>query len=139
MSQSHDPTESLLAAASRIEAPASLRARTLARASEAWAQPAPPDLWRQVWESRPLRLAWATAAAALAVANLVLPPRPSLRAPLLQPSVAAQGRASDELREVVSLPRLKAAYAAIDPGGGQPLRPERQHLVPNQPSKENPS
>ena len=137
MSQQHDPTELLRAAASSSEPPASLRARTLARAAEAWAPPAVPDFWRQIWESRPLRLAWATATVALVVANLALPSRASLQARFAQPSEAAQAEARRELREIVWLPRLRMEYAVADTAVRPRLLPESKPRLDHQIDKEN--
>lgn len=115
MSDPRDPVEMLLSSLQPPEPPASLRSSALARAEAAWAQPATPDRWRQIWESRPLRLAWATAVAALAAANLALPSR-SGRGPggAPPPDVAASAVQDRELRDVVQLPRLREAYVAME-------------------------
>ncbi len=133
MSRKPDPDTSPLVAAADSEPPALLRARTLARAAEAWAEPARPDPWRRVWESRPLRLAWATAVVALVAANLALPSRPSATGPAVRGDALTQAAADRELREVVALPRLKPEYA----DAGSPARPSaRSEALP---SKSQPS
>jgi len=135
MSQPPDAVESLLAATSGIEAPASLRARTLARANEAWTQRAAPDRWRRTWESRPLRLAWAVVTAALVVANLALPlsrkTRPTEAGPV------SQREADRELRDLVTLPRLEPSYVGML-GAEHTERPSRERpSSAAQPTKEN--
>jgi hypothetical protein len=137
MKQQVDPATTLLAATSEPEPSASLRARTLARAGEAWAQPVAPDPWRRAWESRPLRLAWATVSVALVLANLALPSRLSSPARGAHTSAVAQDEARRELREVVSLPRLKMEYAAMDIAVRPSLPSDRQHLVSHPVDKEN--
>ncbi|HNX49973.1 MAG TPA: hypothetical protein PLS53_12725 [Thermoanaerobaculaceae bacterium] len=115
MSEPRDPVTPLLSSLAPSEPPASLRARTLSRAARVWEQPAPPDRWRQVRESRPLRLAWAAAVVALIVANLTLPSwsgSPAGRA--LPPEVAASAAQDRELQELVELPRLRETLVAIE-------------------------
>ena len=138
MNDQHDPVARLVAAAAS-DPPGSLRARTLARAAEAWPHPAPPDAWRRVWESRPLRLAWAVATLALAVANLALPTGPSRRHPVAATGVETERTAARELRDEVALPRLKPEYAATDVNPTR-LAPRREpRRGPASPAKENPS
>lgn len=115
MSDPHDPVTRLLSNLKPPEPPASLRASTLSRATRAWVRPATPDRWRQVLESRPLRLAWATTVVALVAAHLALSTRPEHKlAPTAGPEVAASAAQDRELREVVELPRLREAYVALD-------------------------
>ena len=118
---SHDPVDRFLAELGPSEPPASLRHKSLARAEQAWVQPTAPDRWRQVWESRPLRLAWTGTVLALVVANVTVPragaPRPA--------AVATTNRenGSPELQDAVSLPRLRMEYVVFDVAGGTTARP----------------
>lgn len=115
MSDQRDPVMKLLSSLETPEPPASLRSSALSRAAQAWAQPANPDRWRQIWESRPLRLAWATVVVALVAAHFTLPSRPGHHlTPAPLPEAAASVALDQELQEVVRLPRLRETYVAME-------------------------
>lgn len=119
MNRPLDPVTRMLSDLEPESPPPALRGRALARAQQAWDSSAVPDRWRQIWESRPLRLAWATAVVALLAANLVVP-----SAPGGQPAVAVRSDpslTSRELLDVVSLPRLRSTYVGLDVAVADPL------------------
>jgi hypothetical protein len=119
---SHDEIDRFLAEVGPSEPPASLRRQALERADRAWAGATTPDRWRQLWESRPLRLAWATAVLALAVANVTVPPSGVPR-PAAVATTSNESR-SKELQDAVSLPRLRMEYVVFDVAGGPTLPPQ---------------
>jgi len=96
--------------------PAGLRARCLEAARRAAvAQPgasAPqaaqgPDLWSRLWESRPLRLAWAATVTGLIVANGVLSlPRWTAPVSTESPFLVAAASREPELAAVIDLPAM---------------------------------
>ncbi len=103
-----DPLGRLLAGARPPEPPASLRGRVLARAAAVLAGEEATDPWRRIWESRPLRLAWAASVLLLAGANLLLPPRRETAVAVTPPSPS-----DPDLASAGHLPRLRAAYASV--------------------------
>jgi len=98
----------LLDALKPPQPPPELRDRSLRAATDVLRRPPVPDRWTRIWESRPLRLAWAAAVAGLLVANTLIPttPRPA--------PATAQGfslhqlsrAAEDEIRAIATMPRL---------------------------------
>jgi len=90
--------------------PAGLRARSLAAARLAMAQPAPrPDRWTRLWQSRAARLAWAAAVVVLVLGHVALsmPPHPTTVRP--GTSLLLAGSIPDlELAATVTLPRLRS-------------------------------
>ena len=100
--------------------PPDLRARALARADGAWAATSAPDRWRLLWESRPLRLAWAAAVLLLLAGNLAVPDAGSSRH---TPLAAANRSDKDpEIEEVVTLHRLRLKHV-VDVAGSAQSRP----------------
>lgn len=88
------------------QAPPELRQRVLTAARQTMGQEAPRDLWTRIWESRPIRLAWAASIGALIFGHLVIggavsagPAQPAI------PLAAAVG-ADDELAEIIGLQRV---------------------------------
>lgn len=59
--------------------PPALRARVLKSARETLEREAARDIWTRVWESGPLRVAWAAATLLLLAAHLAIPARPPAR------------------------------------------------------------
>lgn len=118
------------------EPPSDLRPRALAAAEREWAQPTSPDPWRRVWESRPLRLAWAAAALALVAANLTLSGAGASRDARL--TATTRSIPSPELQETVALPRLRFENV-VDVAGGAPVRPQSPRPGPSIKDKETPS
>ena len=86
--------------------PSELREKVLALAREALAEEAVRDVWTQIWESRPLRLAWAVAASFLVIANIRLEPVRPPGAAVLRPGVQAAREAARELSAFVALPPI---------------------------------
>ncbi len=123
MSERNDKSSRPLAALGEPEPPAALRERALAGARAAWERPA--YRWQALWESRPLRIAWAAAVVLLVAANV------AVRAPWRShggPSAAAPRERSEsrELGAVVALPRLRPEYAGTDAAA----RADAQRLAP---------
>ena len=118
MTDLHDNVNRLIRTLGDPEPPQGLRGRTLARAQAAWARPA-ADRWLALWESRPLRLAWAATVLLLVACNFALrtgspaPPR------AVAPAVAFREQTGlKELQAVVELPRLRQEDIGIDASGG---------------------
>ncbi len=116
MSDDHEEMARLLTAIEEPEPPRALRARALAGAEEAWTRGGPAaDRWRRLWESRPLRLAWAAAVVLLVGANLALRTGSRARPPASPAAAAAQERAGlKELQAVVELPKIRLHGTGID-------------------------
>lgn len=115
MSDDHEEMARLLAAIEEPEPPRALRGRALARASAAGARKPAVDAWRRLWESRPLRLAWAVAVALLLAANVIIrtgsPSHPRMAAPI---AASKEHQNSRELQAIVELPRIRLEHAGID-------------------------
>lgn len=88
-----------------------LRERTLAKAALALEAPAPRDRWREAWESRPLRLAWATAVLLLVATHVFLvPKRPAPDANVVR-GTDLPGTPGEDAAALLVLPRLRPGYA----------------------------
>jgi hypothetical protein len=123
MNEPHHPITQLLSTFAEPEPPQALRERALAKARAAWERPA-LDPWRRAWESRPLRLAWAGAVLALAIANVAVRAAAHASRGAQAPFAAASGATrGNELQAVVALPRLRAEYVAIGTVPGNTLAP----------------
>lgn len=87
--------------------PAGLRERTLGAATEALGR-SPAEPWTRIWESRPLRLAWAAAVAGLLLAHSLIPtvPRPAPAAAQGFPLHHLSQSTEEEIRVIATLPRL---------------------------------
>ncbi len=84
------------------EPPGELHGEVMQAAVAALAREAPRDLWTRLWESRPLRLAWAAVVLLLLLGNLVAPRATStFRMRGIAPAAAA-----DELDSIARLPRI---------------------------------
>ncbi len=115
MNVERDPVTRLLAAIEEPEPPRGLRELALAGAAAAGARKAAVDAWRRLWESRPLRLAWAVAVALLVAANFTIRTGSRARPPAVPAAAAAQERAGlKELQAIVELPRIRLHSAGID-------------------------
>ncbi len=91
--------------------PAEMREKVLAVAREALAREAVPDVWTRIWESRPLRLAWAAAAALLVMANVGISMRRPPGGVVVSRTEASTGaeaerEAARELAALVALPPI---------------------------------
>ncbi len=106
MNERPDRLNELLGQLAPPDPPHDLEAQVLAGAKEALAREAGRDVWTRIWESRPIRLAWAATVLALVICNvgvsvLLSSPRPS------SPQAATTGRdGRGELSAVGRLPRL---------------------------------
>lgn len=98
-----NPIDHRLAGAAPPEPPERLRATALAAAERAWNER--PDLWTRLWESRPLRVAWAATVLALVAshAGLSIADR---RAAAREQAAAAPTRSPERLPAVVVSPAL---------------------------------
>ena len=123
MNEPHNPITQLLSTPAEPEPPQALRERALGKARAAWVRPA-RNPWRRVWDSRPLRLAWAGAVLALAIANVAVRTDAHASRGAQVPSAASSGATrGNELQAVVALPRLRAEYVAIGTVPGNTLAP----------------
>ena len=115
MSDDHEKIARLLAAIEEPEPPRGLRGRALAGASAAGARKPAVDAWRRLWESRPLRLAWAVAVVLLLAANVIIrtgsPSHPRTAAPV---AASKEHEDSRELQAIIELPRIRLQHAGID-------------------------
>lgn len=118
-------------------APPELKARVLTASRAAFlAGPGRPDRWSLLWESRPLRLAWAATLLLLLAGHAVLvgPDRPRAESAAVPLSLSASG-ADDELVAIGRLPRLDPD---AQPLGASDLEPSNRSLPSNpEPPKEN--
>ncbi len=113
-----------------------LRPRALAAAERAWAEPSARDRWRLLWESRPLRLAWAAAVLLLLAGNLAVPGAGSSgHTPLAAANRSDQG---PEIEETVTLPRLRLENV-VDVAGSAQSRPGEVLPLRAAPAKETQS
>lgn len=113
---SHDPLpgEFPLGGLASPGPPAELRERVLARAREALAQEAVPDVWTRIWESRPLRIAWAAAASLLVVANFAVSARrPPAGMAASRTGAEAEKAAARELANLLALPPIDEAVQPL--------------------------
>ena len=105
MSNKNDPIHQFLGLIKQPDPPDSLREQTLSIAVQTMRESAAErDFWTSIWESRPLRLAWAATVVALLAANLILP-----RFERKQQSESGMGNRLEleELGDAVSAPRLR--------------------------------
>ena len=108
MSNKNDPIHQFLGLIKQPDPPGSLREQTLSIAVETMREPAGErDFWTTIWESRPLRLAWAATVVALLAANLILPRFERKQ----QSESGMENRLEmEELGDAVSAPRLRFSY-----------------------------
>ena len=111
--------------------PPDLRERSLGAATQALGRP-PAEPWTRIWESRPVRLAWAATVAGLLLAHALIPtvPRPV--------PAAAQGfslhhlsqSTEEEIRVIATLPRLdldaRSLSGAVSAAAARPGAAETQ-------------
>ena len=106
-------------------APPELKERVLAASRAALlSAPARPDRWNLLWESRPLRLAWAASVLLLLAGHIVVvrPSRPKDETAAVPLSRAA-GEADAELAAISCLPRLDPDALPIGAGPDRPSQP----------------
>ncbi len=107
MRNDREPLERLLGGLLPPEPPPGLHGEVMRRASAALAREARPDAWTRLWDSRPLRLAWASAVLLLVAANALVPAMP--RTPSVQagaPRLHEEAPLGDELGAIANLPRI---------------------------------
>ncbi len=111
--------------------PEELRGQGLALAREALVRETPRDVWTRIWESRPLRIAWAAAATLLVAANLVVgtrrPPAPAVS----RSGAAAEREAARELSAFVALPPIdETVKPLVGRAAADAASPERRPANP---------
>ena len=87
-------------------APHALAESVLAAAREALAEEAASTTWDRLWNSRPLRLAWAGSTFVLLLAHVALSVSPGAGAAV---AVAEEREQAGELREILDLPPMESA------------------------------
>jgi len=103
-------------------APPELKIRVLAASRVALlAEPEPRDHWKTIWESRPLRLAWAASFLLLIAGHAVLAPSGRPQGQAATPSVSRPVSEADaELAAIGHLPRLDPDARPLSAGAGEP-------------------
>jgi len=115
------------------EPPGELHGEVMRAASAALAREAPRDLWTRIWESRSLRVAWATGVLLLLLANALVP-----RATSPSGMRGTAPAAGDELDSIAHLPRIDLdTLPAI--GGAAPSAVEPRPVQLPLKTKESPS
>ncbi len=116
MNDIHDDLRRVLAALEEPEPPGALRAGALDAAGDAWERPT-ADRWLALWESRPLRLAWAAVVVALAAANVGVRLATHAGVQARREPTARADASNRELHAIVALPRLRPEYANASTAG----------------------
>ncbi|OFV83234.1 MAG: hypothetical protein A2Y78_15545 [Acidobacteria bacterium RBG_13_68_16] len=98
--------EKLLAGLRPPEPPRGLQDKTLRGAGEALAREAGRDFWTRIWESRPLRVAWAVSAGVLVICHIGITELPSGRAPAARQTALSARDGDGELAAIGRLLRL---------------------------------
>lgn len=115
--------ERLLAGLSPAEPPRGLQEQVLRGARQALAREAGRDVWTRLWESRPLRVAWAVSIVVLVACHVGLTELRSGRTPIAAQTARAARGGNGELAAFGGLPRLDekarpllgaAAYRLVD-------------------------
>lgn len=121
MSHDRQPDEFPFAGLTPPGPPAELREMALALAREAFARESTRDVWTRIWESRPLRLAWAAAAALLVMANVgISVSRPPGGAVVSRTGARAGSEAEREAaRELAALVALPPIDETVQPLAGR--------------------
>lgn len=136
MSHDRPPDDFPFSGLAPPDPPAELRGRVLALAREALAEPAAPDVWTRIWESRPLRIAWAVAAALLVLANVGVSVRRPSSAAVVSRSAARTGteaekQATRELSALVALPPIdETVQPLLGRAAEDASSPERKPATP---------
>jgi hypothetical protein len=87
--------------------PPQVRDEVLSAATAAMARQPVADLWDRLWSNRPLRLAWAAAAALLVVGHVAITPNPPSVTRFVSLSVAGSVAQVDvELQDIANLPEI---------------------------------
>lgn len=98
--------ERMLARLTPPEPPRGLEEKTLRGARQALAREAGRDLWTRIWESRPLRVAWAVSAGVLVICHIGITEVRSARTPAAGQTARAVREGNGELAAIGRLPRL---------------------------------
>jgi anti-sigma-K factor RskA len=104
--------DSLLGDLDTPEPPSALKSMVLQATAEALNRPPAPDIWTRIWDSRPLRLAWAATVSALIAGHLAVtavqqqPEPPAM-------TVSNLTEVDQELAEISDLPRLRLAVRPL--------------------------
>jgi hypothetical protein len=98
--------ERLLAGLAPPEPPPGLQERVLRGARQALAREVGRDAWTRIWESRPLRIAWAVSAGVLVICHIGITEVRSARTPTAGQTARAAREGNGELAAIGRLPRL---------------------------------
>lgn len=110
------------------QAPLEFRQRVLASAHGAMDGAAAPDMWAQIWGSRPARQVWAASIGALIFGHLVIGGAVSAGpAESAFPLAAATGT-NDELAEIVGLQRVIVDLPGWEVAPRDAVTPENQPI-----------
>jgi hypothetical protein len=94
--------------------PEELRETVLTAAREALAARAKRTVWDRIWENRVLRLVWTGATAALVLGHVLVTIEPGGTETVSTPDLARAERNTDDLREIVRLPRVTRVAMDFD-------------------------
>jgi len=106
MNEESRSVEKLLATLQPPEPPRGLPERVLRGAREAFVREAVRDIWTRIWESRPLRVAWAVLAGVLVICHISITELRSTRTPARGQTAGAEREGNGELAAIGRLPRL---------------------------------
>lgn len=106
MNEESRSVERLLATLQPPEPPRGLQEKALRGAREALAREAGRDIWTRIWESRPLRLAWAVSVVVLVICHAGITGVRSARTPAVGQTTGAAREGNGELAAIGRLPRL---------------------------------
>jgi hypothetical protein len=98
--------ERLLGGLAPPEPPHGLQERVLRGARQALAREAGRDVWTRIWESRPLRIAWAVSAGVLVICHIGITEVRSTRTPTAGQTARAAREGNGELAAFGGLARL---------------------------------
>ena len=104
----------------------------LRRASEALAREAVRDVWTRLWESRPLRVAWASAVVVLVICHIGVTELRSRRASATKQTAQSAREGNGELAAIGHLPRLDERARPLLGMGAYRLaeEPESERIAP---------
>lgn len=134
MKDEPEVVERLLAGLAPPKPPRGLEERTVRGAREAMVCEAARDAWTRIWESRPLRIAWAVSVVALVLCHLSITELRSVsgKAGTQTARVAREG--NGELAAIARLPQLDGnarpllggrAYRLVEEPAGERMAPAK--------------
>lgn len=101
--------------------PDCLKESTVMAGRQAMARAPQPDIWSKVWMSRTVRLAWMAGVVVLVASHLAIPFERAARPEgFAVPVRVASTHESDELAEIVDLPRINHELPSFVGWGAQP-------------------